>query len=119
MDEKLSEENGQTVPTHQEEEEEMEVTVTTQLESVTVTPDNADLSSHTETQPEEKGAVHTDSTAAALSLDSVCKTEDCDDDDEDDDSEDSDRYLHTCTQQFHKRLVINVFSLGTRKELNK
>ena len=84
MDEKLSEENGQTLP------EEMEVTMTTQLECLVVTPDDADTSSNTHTHGEEAEDVQADSTAAAPSSVSVCKTEDSDDDD----SEDSDRYFH-------------------------
>lgn len=63
----------------------MEITVTTQLENLIVTLHNADMSSSTQT--------HTDSTAATLSLDKVCKTEDCNDGD----SKDTDRYLHTNT----------------------
>lgn len=93
MDEKLSEENGQTLPAHKEGEEEMEVTMTTQLECLVVTPDDADTSSNTQTHGEETGDVQADSTAATLSSVSVCKTEDSDDDD----SEDSDRYLHRHT----------------------
>ncbi|XP_051242388.1 H/ACA ribonucleoprotein complex non-core subunit NAF1 [Dicentrarchus labrax] len=92
MDEKLPEENGQTPPVRKEDEEEMEVTTTTQLEPLTVALDDADTSSNTNTQtdPEEAGDVHTNSAAATQSLDSVCKTEECDDDDEDSEDSDSD-----------------------------
>ncbi|XP_035492938.1 H/ACA ribonucleoprotein complex non-core subunit NAF1 [Scophthalmus maximus] len=65
-------------------QEEMEVTVATQLGSLIVSPDNADPSSNAPTVSEENG----DSLATALSLNGVCKTEDCDGDE--DDSEDSD-----------------------------
>lgn len=85
MDDKLSEEDGQTLQVPKEEE--MEVTVSTQLENLIVTSDEADAASNTPTQAEGTGDVLT--AAAALPLDVVCKKEDCDDDD----SEDSDRYF--------------------------
>lgn len=93
MDEKLSEDNGQTPPALKAEEEEMDVTLTTQLENLIVAPDGADTSSHPQTRPEEAD-VKTECTGETLSVDSVCKTGDCEDDDE----EDSDRY-YTNTQQ--------------------
>ena len=127
MDEKLSKDNGQMLPTHQEQEEEMDVTVRTKLENLIVTPVNVALPSNTQKYPEEKGAFHEDSTAATLSINTVCKTGDYDDNN----SEDSDRYLHTHTQQFDIRLVINFFtpsmlytnilhqsSTGSRKDTN-
>ncbi|KAJ4944913.1 hypothetical protein JOQ06_013452 [Pogonophryne albipinna] len=73
MDEKIPEENGETLPAHVEKEEEMEVTMTPQLEHPIVTPGNADIS-NTETHMEE--------TTATLSLQSVCKTEACEDEDQ-------------------------------------
>uniref|UniRef100_A0A3Q3XGN2 H/ACA ribonucleoprotein complex non-core subunit NAF1 n=1 Tax=Mola mola TaxID=94237 RepID=A0A3Q3XGN2_MOLML len=85
--------HGQTFPVDKMSKKKMEVSTPMQLENIK-TPQSANTSPETQIYSEETADVHATSTAASLTSDSVCKSEESNNNG---DSEDSDRYFQKHT----------------------